>query len=113
MRIKAHYPQGHPYWQKNEYRIEVDGEFINHHKFNRHYSNTNPYWHYANSYEITFKSDGIYVHYCSCSSGCGKNKISDEFLLLRCNPSDIEFVGEPLEINPSLMNEIKELNHSL
>lgn len=107
MKIKAHHPQGHPYWQKNEYRIEVDGKFLDHQKFNPNVKTR------GESYEINFKSDGIYVFYCACGSGYGKIKNSDEFLLLECNPKDIEFVGEPLEINPSLMNEINELNHPL
>lgn len=101
--IRLHYPTGHPYWQKNEFKVEVDGTFIDVFKFNKKY--------YIKSYEIFIEQDGVYVHYCACGSGFGKFPISEKFLLVKCKLSDITLVGEPLEIPNELRREINALGH--
>ena len=105
--IKVHNPTGHPYWQKNEYKIEIsDGVFLNPFE-----GQNDPYTRHK-SYEITFLNNCAYIHFCACGSGYGKSKITNKKVFYKLKDNEVfQFVGNPLEIPQELQNEINELGH--
>lgn len=105
--VRLHYPKGHAYWQKNEFKVEVNGVFIDVHKFYKKPSEFFP----LPGYEITIEHDGIYVQYCACGSGYGKKPISDKFLLVKCSRKDVKYVGKPLVISKELQNDINQYGY--
>lgn len=92
--IKLHHPTGHPYWQRNKYKIEMpDGSFFD----------VSDYYEDWQEYEISVTKFGITIQPYSCSSGGGKQKIGNEELIIGNMEYDkIEYVGEPLIISDEI-----------
>lgn len=103
-KLKLHYPTGHPYWQRNKFKIEIDnGEFIDCWKHSKYQGQ------YGEEYEIFVTDKGIEVQYFMCSSGGGKRAYSEKFTLINSDKfNEIEYVGVPLEISPTLAADISE-----
>jgi hypothetical protein len=90
--IKLHHPTGHPYWQQNQFQIQINENFIDPYIF-LHDSKKQA----CSKYEIFIGEHGIYVQYFHCSSGTGIKPISEVFLLvLKETYLKIEYVGTPL-----------------
>jgi len=88
-----HHPTGHPLWQKNQFKVQINETEIDPLIFLNSNKNVTAY----SKYEITIGEHGIYVQYFHCSSGSGITPISDKFLLLhKATYSKIEYVGIPL-----------------
>lgn len=101
--LKLHHPTGHPYWQKDEYKIELpNGEMIN------------PANHIKDNYggyRVYWNEKGVWVQICSCGSGYGKKDRSNSLpkLLVAKNEYDkIEFVGKELKMSETLKYDILE-----
>jgi len=97
--VKLHHPNGHAYWQKGEYKIELpNGQFVDLSKYSSH----NLY-----SYEVFVDRDGIWFTDCAASSGTGKIRVDKPILILSSAEYDkIEYVGEPLLIPETLKNDL-------
>lgn len=102
--IKLHHPNGHPYWQRNKFKIELEsGAFINCNEHSKYQGD------YGEEYEISVESDGIYVQYFTCSSGLGKSACGEKHKLLGTTDYEkIEYVGVPLVMSPGLLASISE-----
>lgn len=102
--LKLHHPTGHPYWQKNEFKVELpDGKFVD--LFLLHDSPG------ATGYEIYVEAGDVYFHECHCSSGGGKQRIKtlEPILVVSKNDYDIlEYVGEELVMSAELLSDLKE-----
>lgn len=86
-----HHPIGHPYWQDQEYRIQLpDGQFYDK-------SQHSPKEPHGAPHKILIQDDGIYYQRCGASSGAGKTDYKDPFIIIQKSEYDIiEFVGIPL-----------------
>lgn len=102
-KIKLHHPTGHPYWNKEEYKIELpNGNLVNP-------LENSPY----NSYRIFFNDSGIWAQMCACGSGYGKVDIKNlppKLLVSKEKYDTILFVGKPLDMSESLKQELIEQN---
>lgn len=103
--IKLHHPTGHPYWQKNEFKVELpNGEFLD----------LLPFYDYdpkTTGYEIYVENGNVYFHECFCSSGGGKTKCRDLNPVLIVSKKDydvLEYVGQELIMSAELKNDLKE-----
>ncbi len=102
--LKLHHPTGHPYWQKNKFKVELpDRTFSDIFKFSK-YNGEN-----GEEVEVYSLEAGIFVKYFMCSSGSGKCAYGIYHLLVDRNEYDkVEYAGEPLTISQNLINEIAE-----
>lgn len=101
--LKLHHPTGHPYWQKDEYDIELpNGEMIYPEKhIEDNYGGFRVYW----------DDKGVWVQICLSSSGGGKRDrqgVPPTLLVSSEDYDNIEFVGEPLTISGELSNDLAE-----
>lgn len=106
--LKLHNPTGHPYWQADEYGIELpDGTF---------YDKSQHHPGFGGGHKIKVQPDGIYYQQCYSSSGGGKTEATDRFpavLIVSKNQYDkIEYVGAKLEMSETLKNDLIENNIS-
>ena len=102
--LKLHHPTGHPYWQRNHYKIEMpDGSFFSPKDFFfRHNLD-----HYAIEYFV--KPDGIYIQLFHCSSGMGKCGIDKPVLCIASDRYDeIIYAGKPLMSSRELAADLAE-----
>jgi len=101
--LKLHHPTGHPYWQKDEYQIELpNGEKIN---------PSNHIQDNYGGYRVYWDEKGIWVQICASGSGYGKvdRKHIQPKLLVSSNDYDkIEFVGNKLEMSETLKADLAE-----
>ena len=111
--LKLHHPKtGHPFWDKDEYRIEMpDGTFFHLEDLPRHvlpqYAKTVLGW--LKRYRLIIKPDGIYYQICNCSSGFGKTDYKEPFKIIDKAWYDrVVYVGQPLRMSQSLINDLKE-----
>jgi len=100
--LKLHHPKGHPYWDKDEYNIELpDGKFIYPAKsLSDNFGGFRVYWN----------NKGVWVQKCASGSGYGKIDIKDEPPILLVDIKDydkIEFVGHPLVMSDELKNDLQ------
>lgn len=101
--LKLHHPQGHPYWQKDEYQIELpSGERIN------------PVDYIADNYggyRVYWNDSGVWVQICASGSGYGKVDRSNcppKLLVSRSQYDCIEFVGVKKEMSQTLLSDLAE-----
>lgn len=101
--LKLHHPTGHPYWQKDEFKVELpDGQMIN------------PYDHIRDrfgGYRLYHDKVGVWAQYCCASSGSGKYDHTGVPPVLLVNVSaydKIEYVGQPLVMSNELTNDLSE-----
>ncbi len=101
--LKLHYPTGHPYWQSDEYKIELpNGEF---------YNTSKHQMDFGSGHRIIVKDDGIHHQLCHCGSGFGKIDAKSYPATLIVPKSDydkIEFVGQKKEMSDDLKDDLKE-----
>lgn len=104
--LKLHHPTGHPYWKKNEFKVELpNGEFINLEPLFNHYGN-------YGGYEIFEKEGDIYFVQCASSSGMGKQRLNEIQKIVDKNDYDLlEYVGKELIMSTNLINETKEFGY--
>lgn len=100
--LKLHYPTGHPYWNKDEYKIELpDGTF---------YDKSKHYRNFGGGHRVLINEKGIFYQQCYSGSGYGKIDLTDKFppvLMLSKNEYDnIEFIGINKEISENLKNDL-------
>jgi hypothetical protein len=110
--IKLHHPTGHPYWNKEEFKIEMpDGSFFDLDKIEDvpEYANYLLGRFSTAAHKIKISQHGICYQLCGASSGTGKKDYKEPFLIIdNSQYDDIEFVGEPLVISENLMNDLSE-----
>ena len=101
--LKLHHPTGHPYWKKDEYKVELpNGEKIN------------PENHIKDNYggyRIYWDEKGIWVQICSKGSGYGKKDrtgMPPILLVSSIEYDKIEFVGKELIMSETLKQELAE-----
>lgn len=102
--LKLHNPIGHPYWQQDEYKIEMpDGKIFDKSEF---------YADWGNCHRVIVEPDGIYYQQCFASSGGGKRDATERYpakLMIPKSEYDvIEYVGDKIEMSQSLLNDLKE-----
>lgn len=98
--LKLHHHTGHPYWDKDEYKIELpSGEIVNINNFLREYTS---------SYRIIWNNEGIWVKDCACGSGFGKlDRDFPPSLVVSSSEYDkIEFVGEEKVMSDELKQDL-------
>jgi len=93
--LKLHHPTGHPYWNQGEFILELPDD-----------SMLNPVTllkdNYGGSYDVYVKNGDVMLQQCACGSGYGKVRMTeiDPIVLIKQDEYDqLEYVGEPLEIN--------------
>lgn len=101
--VKLHHPTGHPYWQRDEYQIELpNGEKIN------------PGNHIQDNYggyRVFWDEKGIWVQICASGSGYGKvdrKDIAPKLLVSSSDYDKIDFVGQKLEMSDALKADLSE-----
>lgn len=94
--LKLHHPTGHPYWQADEFDIELpDGTFYNK--------------KYCDPHRIIVEVDGIYYQRCGASSGGGKTNYKEPFKIIDSIEYDVvHYEGTPLIMSETLVNDIKK-----
>jgi hypothetical protein len=98
--VKLHHPTGHPFWQRNKFKVEFDNKFIDCWQYSKHRQG---------EYEITVDDKGIYVQYFWCSSGGGKRPDGKKHLLIDSKLyNKIEYIGKPLVMSKELIQDIEE-----
>lgn len=101
--LKLHHPTGHPYWQKNEFKVELPNET---------FVDLSPLYHHKSTgYEIFVEDGNVYFHECACGSGFGKVKIDRFKPILIVSKKDydvLEYVGGKLVIGRELLADLKE-----
>jgi len=112
--LKLHHPTGHPYWQADEYGIELPcGKMFNLNSV-PNYKFPEYAWSYINKlkgqcHRIINKPDGIYYQICGASSGGGKTNYKDPFKIINRDLYDkVEVVGIPLIMSNELKDDISE-----
>lgn len=100
--LKLHHPTGHPYWQRDEYTIELPDGTI--------YDKTVDYKKYrGDAHRIIVKKDGIYYQHCGASSGGGKTNYKEPWKIVDASQyNNIEYIGEPLVMSQTLLDDLKE-----
>ncbi len=100
--LKLHHPTGHPYWQRNKFKIEMpNGEFFDVSKFHEDYQ----------EYEISVTKFGLTIQRFHCSSGGGKQKVGNaELIVGNLEYDKIEYIGEPLEMSENLKREVGQID---
>ena len=101
--LKMHNPTGHPYWQKNEYRVQKpNGEFINlSNLFDRNGNH--------GGYEIYIENGDVFFVQCGSGSGYGKVRGKNPIKIVARNEYDkIEYIGQQLEMSACLKNDLAE-----
>lgn len=100
--LKLHHPTGHPYWQKNEFKVELpNGSFIKLLPLFGRYGN-------LGGYEIYLQDGNVYFVECGSSSGGGKNRYGQPKKIVdRSEYDKIEYIGKPLEISACLRNDMR------
>lgn len=104
--LKLHHPKGHPYWAKNEFKVELpNGRFIDTTPLFNHNGN-------YGGYEIFEKEGNIYFVQCGSSSGFGKQRHKEIKKIVDKSEYDIlEYVGEELTMSKELINEVSEFGY--
>lgn len=102
--LTLHHPIGHPYWDKDEYQIEMpSGDRINPADcFEDNYGGYRVYWN----------DKGVWVQKCACGSGYGKVDRHDVNPVLLVSSSlydKIEFAGAELTLSPKLKKSLAEV----
>lgn len=101
--LKLHHPTGHPYWQADEYTIELpNGQMI---YPEQHLSDN------LGGYRVFWNSKGVFVQQCSIGSGYGKvnrTGVPPKLLVSGDQYDAINFVGTPLEMSRNLRNDLAE-----
>ncbi len=111
--LKLHYPDGHPYWNADEYKIELNGN-----EFDLDKIPLSELPKYAQFYcgrlsnerrRIILKDDGLYYQLCSDSSH-GKNDYEKPFKVLDKSEYDkVEFVGVKKGMPQSIIDDLKDM----
>src|SRR3990167_8262489 len=88
--LKLHHPTGHPYWKKDEYRIELpDGTF---------YGKSKHYPNFYGGHKVLIKDEGIFYQQCYSGGGFGKVDATDRFppvlMVSKREYDNIIFVGK-------------------
>jgi hypothetical protein len=101
--LKLHHPTGHPYWQQDEYQIELpNGKRIN------------PAHHIEDTYggyRVYWNNEGVWVQICASGSGYGKKDRTGhppKLLVERSEYDNIEFVGNAKPISETLSQDLAE-----
>lgn len=101
--IKLHHPTGHPYWQKNEFKVELpNGNFLDLLPFYKHKPGNT-------GYEIYIENGNVYFHECYCSSGGGKTRGKDLSPVMIVSKNDydtLEYVGKELVMSAQLLSDL-------
>lgn len=105
--LKLHHPTGHPYWDKDEYEIELpDGTFYNK---KQHAAD----WEVGTGcHFVVVKPDGIYYQQCFCSTGGGKksNELPPVLMVPKSQYDAIVYIGEENRMGEDLISDLKENN---
>lgn len=101
--IKLHHPTGNPYWQADQYKVELaNGEIMDLKKL---------MIYPQGSYRIYWDDKGIWMQQCVCGSGYGKadlTRAKPVLLVQKCDYDKIEFVGKELKMSESLKDDLLE-----
>lgn len=100
--LKLHNPTGHPYWNRDEYKVELpNGEMLQ----------IDHLYYDGGGYRIYESKEGVYLQPCICGSGYGKvdwEGMPVVLIVLKREYDKIEYVGSPLVMSEELKSDLKD-----